>query len=189
MDNIISQYRNEQIKPLLGSLFFHNSILNLKKRSIQEGKKDCDCTLHPGYLLEKTGFFCQEDFLMPVNVIKSTINKNKDAFSDSNSIALTEYLNSTSEKFISFDKLYGFYVEKELYSKTLDLIKNKDNAKDTQTRGDCAWWCPLGCGSSWGCCGNYSGCCLYSNPLCLIHDVLCTNCTPDWACFSGCVPD
>ena len=47
----------------------------------------------------------------------------------------------------------------------------------------------LGDGSDWGCCGNYDGCCYFVAPICLIHDQLCSNCTPSWFCFSGCIPD
>ncbi len=189
MNNIISQYKNDQVKPLLGSLFFHNSILNSKKRSLEKESNDCECTLHPGYLLNKTGFFCQEDYLMNVNIIKKTIAKNKDVFLDSSSLSLTKYLDTTSEEVISFEKLYRFYIDKELYLKTLDLIKNGNQEKSSQVaRGDCAWWCPLGCGSDWGCCSNYSGCCLYTHPLCYIHDAFCTSCAYTW-CFGGCVPD
>lgn len=189
-NNLYAQYKNQQIRPLLSSLFFHYSILNTKKRSIEDGKNDCDCTLHPGYLLEKTEFFCQEDYFMNTNVIKDAINKNKDAFLDASSLSLKKYLNTTTKEFIPFDKLYSFYIDKDLYLKTLDLIKNKDNTVDKLAiAGDCAWWCPLGCGSAWGCCGNYSGCCLYSNPLCLIHDAICTNCEPAGFCLDGCIPD
>lgn len=166
------------ISSLLYTMYFHNSIVNAKKRSLQNQTDDCGCTLHPGYLLEKTGFFCQEDFTMNVDNIRNTISHNKDMFTDAKSISLDNYLKTVTSETITFDKVYSFYVDKGLYLETLDNIK----------RG-CGWWCVLGCGSDWGCCGNYSGCCLFSSPICYIHDAMCTDCEPEWFCLPGCVPD
>ncbi len=185
---ILEEFNNPQDINVLSTLFFHNAILSSKKRSLENNDKNCECTLHPGYLLGKNNFFCQEDFLIEVTVVKNTIQQNKSAFQGPGSVALLNYLNSTKaskSKYISFDTLYGFFVDKDLYLETLSFIKSGK----TKNQDKCSGWCPLGCGSSWGCCGNYSGCCLYSNPICYLHDGICTNCSYRRFCLPGCVPD
>ncbi len=190
MDEIFQQYGRENIKLKLNSVFFHNSILNSKKRSLEEENETCDCTLHPGYLVDKTGFYCQEDYYMKISNIKAAIQSAQDenlAFlKHSSSKLLINYINNTQDEYVRFDKVYSFFVEKDKFIYALEYTQNYNN--NGPEKG-CGWWCPLGCGTDWGCCGNYSGCCWYWDILCYIHDKQCTNCTPSWYCLPGCVPD
>ncbi len=183
MNNTISKYQGEKNLSILHSLFFHNSILNIKKRKLKGNNNDCNCTTIPTYLLDKTGFYCQEDYLVNVHLLRQVISKNKSEFSDERSTNLINYLSKVKTDFISFEKYYEFYFPKKLYVETLTKIKYNENQNKS-----CGWWCPLGCGSDPGCCGNYSGCCLFWSANCLAHDIVCTwsNCQPVWACFPGC---
>lgn len=177
-----------EIKHLLSSLYFHNSIIRIKKRSKQNKSKVCKCTLHPSYLVEKTGFICQEDFLIPKEIIIELINeKNESLMSKSEKDVFKEYITpliSNDKGVVSFDKFFTFFVSKERYESSLSLLK-KSNNKKLSSKG----WCLLGQGSSHGCCGNYKGYCYYWHEACYVHDKLCKTCTPRWFCFSGCVPD
>lgn len=56
--NVLKEFNDKDIYPILNSLYFHNSIISIKKRSKKSNEKDCECTTHPGYLVNKTGFIC-----------------------------------------------------------------------------------------------------------------------------------
>lgn len=185
-------------KKNIQSIFFHYAILKTKKRSLSS-KDSIISTPHPGYILGRTYYWNQEDFMVNVKLIKDIFKSYPDLLSSSKNKQVYDYINSVTDSTISFDRIYEFSIPKDVYLKTLSNIveRNKSNSTtNIQTNGikttqasDCAWWCPLGCGSDWGCCGNYSGCCLYASLECYIHDRLCGDCTPRWFCFSGCVPD
>lgn len=76
--NIFNEFRDKNISPLLNLLYFHNSIISIKKRSKETNVIDCECTLHPGYLLDKTGFICQEDFYIPIDILKDLVANSND---------------------------------------------------------------------------------------------------------------
>ncbi len=185
-------------KKNIQSVFFHYAILKTKKRSLSS-KDSITSTPHAGYILGRTYYWNQEDFMVNVRLIKDIFKSHPDLLSSSKNKQVYDYINSVTDSTISFDKIYEFSIHKDVYLKTLSNIvdRNKINyTKNIQTNGtkttkasDCAWWCPLGCGSDWGCCGNYSGCCFYASLECYIHDRMCGDCTPRWFCFSGCVPD
>ncbi|GAA3619415.1 hypothetical protein [Flavivirga jejuensis] len=189
--NTLNEFHNKNISPILNLLYFHNSIVSVKKRSKETFEKDCECTLHPGYLLDKTGFICQEDFFVPIEILNDlSTDSNEDIFdneTDEKKVfkQYIEPLTNSNEKYVTFDKFYSFFVSKERFNASIEIFK-REQTKITEKSNS---WCLLGSGSSHGCCGNYSGCCYYVNPICYVHDKLCTNCTPRWFCFSGCVPD
>jgi hypothetical protein len=176
---------------LVQSIFFHRAFIKHNLRMANTG--DNTFLAHPGYFIDKTYFFDQRDYYVKKAVILRVINSHPEFQKDTNTIALQEYLTSHQQEELTFDKFYGFYVTAKQLNETIDNIltnRNKNMPNESEKRA-CAWWCPLGCGSDWGCCGNYSGCCLYRNLICLVHDAGCsyTECKPRWLCFSGCVPD
>lgn len=175
---------------LISMLNYYKSIFNVAKSSI-ENNNDCECTVHPAFLLEKINFNCQEEQYIDVNDLKSILNDYKvsNVSIDNSTENLIQFLDKTNKLQIRFDDYYSYYISKEDYNNTLTNFLNPVKSSQTVNRGDCAWWCPLGCGSDHGCCGNYSGCCLYIHVTCYVHDKLCTNCKPAWFCLSGCVPD
>ncbi len=189
--NIFNEFQNRNISSILNLLYFHNSIVSVKKRSKETFRKDCECTLHPGYLLDKTGFICQEDFFVPIEILKDlSTDSNEDIFNKKTNEkkVFKEYIRpliNSNEKYVTFDKFYSFFVSKDRFKASIEIFKNEK----TKVTGKSSGWCLLGSGSSHGCCGNYSGCCYYVDPLCYVHDRLCTDCTPRWFCFDGCVPD
>jgi len=168
----------------VNNIFFHKSILATTVRSIEENKPDCECTVHPGYLLDKTNFHCQEDYFYNKEKLIEVINEYKVEHGslDTKEQNLLTFLENTNQESIRFDQQYSFSVSNEVFKESMDNLK-------MAAKADCAWWCPLGCGSSHGCCGNYEGCCLYANLGCYIHDKMCTTCEPEWFCLPGCKPD
>ena len=177
------------------SIFFHFAIINTKLRAMHRKDGTYECVPHPGYILGKSYFWCQEDFFVKVALIKDVYLKHPELIEDIKARKLYDFINNTNEDFLSYDKIYSFSIKKEDYLKSLDNIvmrnksMNSSQNRESQVASDCSWWCPLGCGSDWGCCANYSGCCFYRSIECYIHDRLCSDCEPRWFCFSGCVPD
>ena len=171
-------------------LNYYKSIFNVANNSILS-EKGCECTVHPAFLFEKTNFNCQEEQFLKVNEIKEILYeyKKENNVIDSSTADLIYFLNNTDIKKIRFDEYYSYYISKENYELALSNFLNPQVLGNKANRGDCAWWCPLGCGSDHGCCGNYSGCCLYRNLFCYVHDKLCTECKPKWFCLPGCKPD
>lgn len=164
------------------AVFFHQAIMNTKLRGIVTNLYEC--VPHPGYILGRSFFSCMEDFIVPKSIIMGVFNSHPELLTDATYINLYNYVNTSNSQNFSYDKIYYFQVSKAAYLQTLDNIINQSS-----TLGNCSWWCPIGCGSAWGCCGNYSGCCLYWNFNCWTHDALCTNCLPPRYCLSGCIPD
>ena len=195
--DIINEIKsNEERKlELFSNFFFHRSIVNTSKRSIASGE-DCQCTTHPRHLSGETYFNCQEDIYMNVEELEKAISDyiKETGEQDESTLNLLNYIENTNDSQIRYDEYYNFYFPKSEYIMMLEnkaLEQNYGNAGNItgKAAGDCAWWCPLGCGSSHGCCGNYSGCCLYWNIVCYVHDEMCTDCTPEWFCLPGCIPD
>ncbi len=174
------------------SLFFHLAIMNTKRRAVLRTDNVYQCVPLPEYVLGKSYFWCQEDFLIKVDLIKKVFKRHPDLIQDFKAKNLFNYIDTTNKDYLSYDKIYSFSVPKEKYLQALDIIYSKNNQKNIAAKelvADCAWWCPLGCGSDHGCCGNYSGCCLLWSVNCLIHDEICSSCEPAWFCLPGCVPD
>ncbi len=187
-----SGIRKKQVQ----SIFYHLAIINTKMRSFGRNASTYECLPHPGYILGRAYFWCQEDYYVKVNLIKNIYKIHPELIKDNKNQKFLSYINSVKNDSLAFDKIYSFFIDKQDYLKSLDNIVARNNSLSSATAvsaseldNGCAWWCPLGCGTDRGCCGNYSGCCYYTSLLCYIHDAVCTNCTPRWFCFSGCVPD
>ena len=185
-------FNNTKIdRNLVQSIFFHRAIIKHNLRVNIAG--DNSFLPHPGFFINKTYFFDQRDYFVKKSVILQVVNSHPEFEKDSSTQELIKYLKNYDQEQLPFDKYYSFYVNPKLL---LETIENILNGKDPNKAGNnvqraCAWWCPIGCGSDWGCCGNYSGCCFYRDLICLVHDAGCsyTQCQPRWLCFSGCVPD
>lgn len=166
---------------LISSLSYHKSIINSVLRSYSTNE-NCDCTVHPEYLIGKAFFNCQEEYFYQTDTLRNILESYGQEYEiDSSTQNLINYLRTYSNEQIRFDDVYSFYVSKSNFNQFVIEMTNFYSR-------ECAWWCPLGCGSDHGCCGNYEGCCLYRHELCYIHDKLCTNCKPV-KFLPGCVPD
>lgn len=179
IDYIYAETLDSKDKDLVSIVNFHNAILNSTIRSNNENS-DCNCTVHPGFIVDKTFFNCQEDQFYNVDELSSILSD----YADNNVLDiptsnLITYLQNTSETKIRFDDYYNFYFPKEDFQNSItDFLQNSPNKR-----------CWLGQGSGHGCCGNYSGCCYYINPICHVHDAMCSDCRPSWFCLPGCKPD
>lgn len=179
VDYIYAETLDSKNRNLVSIVNFHNAILNTTIRSNNENS-DCICSVHPGFIVDKTFFNCQEDQFYIVDELSATLA----VYADNNVLDvptsnLIEYLQNTSETHIRFDDYYNFYFPKEDFQNSItDFLQNTTNRR-----------CWLGQGSGHGCCGNYSGCCYYVNPICHVHDAMCSDCSPSWFCLPGCKPD
>ena len=192
IDGIFETSKNNRTY-LVSLLSFHKSIINTAINA-SENNQPCSCAVHPTFLLDKSFFNCQEEQQINIMQLKEIIQRYSvsNTITDNNSLQLLQYLDTTKKTTIRFDDYYNFYIKKEVFKNFIsEKIKNdtsninyKINAKK-----NCAWWCPLGCGSDHGCCGNYTGCCLFWSMACFIHDELCVSCKPAWFCLPGCKPD
>lgn len=191
--------KSDITKKKVEPIFYYYAILKTKCRSLESGNADYPCIPYPAYVLGRSFFFCQEDVIIDKSTVNDIVKEHPELLQSEKNKKIFAFVNSVKESSVSFDKIYAFSMSNETLLKTFDnIIERNKIAAANQANGvtkiknkasDCAWWCPLGCGTDWGCCGNYSGCCLYASLECYIHDRLCTNCTPRWFCFSGCVPD
>lgn len=184
---IIKNLYTKEIDYLLRQLYFHKSILSIKERQLKNTDEDCECTTHPGYLINRTGFVCQEDFMIPVSILKEISNSKSEVLfgkQGGDQKVFKKYINGylgNNEDYISFDKFYSFFVSKERYKAAMKVLEeDKDSFSER---------CWFGQGSSHGCCGNYKGCCYYWHVACYVHDKMCTKCEPAWFCLPGCKPD
>lgn len=142
-------------------------------------------TISPSFLVGKSNFIFQEDFVIDVNLVKNNISLLENSINQNSypqDLNLVNYFKETSDSSVTFDVIYAFYYPKDQYLNHINDMASKAHA------GDCSSSCWIGCGSDLGCCANYSGCCYYSSSICLIHDIACTNCDK-WHCGPGCVPD
>jgi hypothetical protein len=181
---ILSNQKIDYSTDLVQVLFIHNAILNTLSRSNQD-KSDCNCTPHPSYFVEKTSFWCQEDYMVDTEkftkaIIESGLQLN------SKELEVFKYLNKVkdTEKFVTIDKILEILEAKVTFMNRVEtqyLIANGVSTLSSSARTQ-------GCtqGSDLGCCGNYSGCCWVWSFACLEHDVVCHACDR-WHCGWGCV--
>lgn len=168
---------------LVQSIFYHNSIMDITIRSFVQ-KKDCECTPHPGYFVDKTPFWCQEDYFIDVKAL-SEIIENSDSTFIIRKTEIVKFLTNQKDDQISIDKISTFLEKKESYMERVQrqfLIENNqlnNIPADGDDDDDCF---P---GSGLGCCGNYSGCCWYWSLWCLEHDLACLKCDK-WHCGPAC---
>ncbi len=175
--------------PIIQSLFFHNAILNTIRRSLKENK-NCECTPHPGYLLDKTPFFCTEDYYINPQEYLKAIDKSNYVKSSLDKKAYA-YLQQNRDKIsISIDKVLTIYESKVEYLNRVEYTRTKINnltSNKTINENNLAGIAESDCmkGTDLGCCGNYEGCCWYSSMFCLAHDIKCYCCSK-WHCGPGC---
>lgn len=164
------------------NLFIHNAVLNTTSRSIQTGSI-VEFTPHPGYFVDKTSFWCQEDYIIDTAKFADAITQSGYQLNEEEK-NLFDYLNvaKENERFLTLDKLLAVIESKEEYMSRveLEILKAKGQAIDVVT--ECTK------GSALGCCGNYSGCCWYWSLFCLWHDIECLQCDI-WHCGPACVPE
>jgi len=195
LDNLIYSFQefgqkilfNENIKSniiIKESIFYHNAILNTVKRSIEKNQ-DCECLPHPGYFVDAKPFWCQEDYLVNVDIFLNLLknNKSEDLIKKEQIILMLENYNSDE---IPFNKISSFLESKEDYLNRIEnSIVNYQTARNSntnRTEEDCTL------GTDLGCCGNYSGCCWYWSYYCLDHDLACLACDK-WHCGPACEPE
>lgn len=169
--------------PLVQSIFYHNSIMDVTIRSFVQ-KKDCECTPHPGYFVDKTPFWCQEDYFIDVASFTEALENTNSKYLI-NKKEVLEFLKNQNSNQIAIDKISVFLEKKESYIERLQQrfsIENNNENQFSKTDEDCF---P---GSGLGCCGNYSGCCWYSSYWCLQHDLACLQCDK-WHCGPSCTPE
>lgn len=102
-------------------------------------------------------------------------------------IDLMNYINSTSDVIVTFDRIYQYFY-------AIDDFQDYVNEMATVPyhAEDCSPDCAVGCGSDLGCCGNYTGCCILSSRFCLWHDKVCITCDSGYwwiPCGPDCVAD
>jgi|GEM_PF-1493752 len=178
--------------PLVQSIYFHNAVLNVVNRSLQNGE-ECNCTPDPAYYVGKGKFFCTEDLKINTGPVLAVLQNMKiENGSDMGKIAAYIRAHSDEEK-ISIDRIYELFVTKENFRAVVERYNtryNAINAKMTLAESGgqnvVAIEEPDDCdggmsGSDIGCCGNYEGCCLFWAAGCIAHDMLCW-CCDHWYC-------
>ncbi|MGQ0828867.1 MAG: hypothetical protein ACT4ON_10805 [Bacteroidota bacterium] len=165
---------------LVQSLFFHNGVLNTMRRSLKENV-DCGCTPHPGYFVNKTPFWCQEDFFINPQSFIDKINTSNYTLKDEEMKAYEYLQRNFSQPLISVDKLFNILEPKDDYLERIENVYDLSTGKNNPSAKK------RGCkkGSDLGCCGNYAGCCWYESLACLWHDIICISCDK-WHCGPGC---
>ncbi|MEL1242648.1 hypothetical protein AAEO56_00125 [Flavobacterium sp. DGU11] len=162
------------------------SAVGANLRAIAAHSTVIEGTLSPTFLVDRTFFMFQEDLKVNIAPLKENVELLESEMSKYNfasDLNLLNFIRNTDREQITYDEFYSFYVPAD------DFHDFVEGATVAMNAGDCSGWCPIGCGSDWGCCGNYTGCCVYSSGACLAHDLACTECTPAWFCLSGCKPD
>ncbi|WP_134087696.1 hypothetical protein [Olivibacter sp. XZL3] len=196
---ILSSKEIIKTSPLAQSIYFHNAVLNVVNRSLQNGE-ECNCTPDPAYYVNKGPFFCQEDLKINTKAVLAIVqNVKTDRKDEIEKIA--DYIRAhASEDEISIDRLYGLFETKKSFqarvAKYNAFYKGARTTSSSSITGrlDATAYteepdCQDGpSGSDIGCCGNYSGCCWLSAGLCLAHDIICW-CCDDWYCLWGCEPE
>lgn len=182
IDHVTTGLKTKEIKSLqVQGLFMSNSLLkatkrklnsvNINNRSVQE---DFTNTVYEGFNREMSSFDLNEDIILNIADFKSFIQSDPQNSLAKGGYVFSEILDSESGINLTLQELM------------IDIEQYKNNHPENIDPVSRSWW-PRG--SDYGCCGNYRGPCYYWHPVCYIHDKMCTDCTPRWFCFSGCVPD
>ncbi len=87
------------------SLFFHIAIINTKLRSLQREDNAYECVPIPEYLLGKSYFWCQEDVLIKVDLVKGVFRDNPYLMEDAKAKKLFDYITATNMDYLSYDKI------------------------------------------------------------------------------------
>jgi len=183
-EKILFNQNLDSYSNLVQSLFYHNSILEITKRSFEK-KEDCECTPHPGYFVDNNSFWCQEDYLIDVNRFIDVIENNNSEYLIDKEKVLS-FLQKKKNSSISIDKISVFMESKQSFMNRVESSFSKANntIKSIKPPEECE----DGQGTDLGCCGNYSGCCWVWSYYCLDHDIRCYTCA-HWHCGPSCVPE
>ena len=176
---------NNYDEDLFSILAYLRSAVVSNLRMIENGGSEIEGTISPSFLIGESHFIFQEDFYVNLNTLKNNISLLEAEALDSGwqqDMDLVNFIDSSTEEFVTFDVLYSFYISKADFRQHI-------SDKAIYKAGDCSKWCLIGCGSDWGCCSNYSGCCYYSSAVCLAQDILCTDCFDKYVCGPKCKPD
>jgi hypothetical protein len=203
MDNMINSVtkdmKNAELKDLkTQGLFMCNSLIKSVNRQIRKNQLDIQNnssrltynssnnsestiytsnSVYEGFNRELSSFALTEDLEISVDNFINYISADAQYAEEKGFLFVQEILNNIATNKIS---LY------ELESKIIEHTINNPNDFEGQPSAKGFRW-PKG--SDHGCCGNYSGPCYYWHPACYVHDKMCSDCTPRWFCFSGCIPD
>jgi hypothetical protein len=174
---------------LIQSIFLQNAVLNTAKRSYVNSNQ-CKCTPIPSYFVDKTDFWCQEDYLVKPASFINNINKSGYKISDKETEILNYLITVKDSNTISIDNVFNILIPKDNYMSNLAYQYNIESGKtlkySTFTNSSNRHPCLLGLyGSDIGCCGNYSGCCYYASTFCFNHDIDCIRCD-HWYCGWQC---
>lgn len=180
LEAIMSDVISSASPEVLYSLSINISIFKTLARTAVN-PSDCNCTVHPSFLVGESYFLCQEDHFYNKANLAAALDQYEAEFGQTpDATAIKQYVQSFQGSAIPFTNVYELLVSAEEFEEAVVNIQNGS--------GDCAWWCPLGCGTDHGCCGNYKGCCFYRHIACYIHDKMCINCEPPWFCGPQCQP-
>lgn len=176
---------NRYNQELYSILAYLKSATASNLRMLQQNSNVITGTMSPSFLVGKTFFIFQEDFIVDLESLRNDISSLEEIASQSNLIQdadIVDYIANSTDSFTTFDELYSFYIPLEEFDEHIDYMASP------LTAGDCSENCAIGCGTDWGCCGSYTGCCYYSSLFCYWHDKACTNCDK-WHCGPDCKPD
>jgi hypothetical protein len=173
---------------LLEPLFFQLAIINTKLKAVEQQSDFYECLPYPGYLAGKSYFWRQEDVWIDIQLIREVFDEHPEIKADSTLLLLKDFIDSTSQKVVSYDKIHRLLVDRDDFKAFLNRISTAKHIVHSppsanRVEADC-----LLKGSDHGCCGNYSGCCYYFRLECYIHDKMCIDCNPRWFCLRGCKP-
>lgn len=163
---------------LIQSIFYHLSIYNTVVRSFKS--QACKCTPLPAYFVNKSSFWCQEDYSFNKSNMQYHLEKNKEKFiGDERGRKLYNFImnyKGDGEVIPYIDIFSEMYSIEHFRQSLIDY-----NSYSGKNSGDC-WF---GAGSDLGCCGNYGGCCWMATRFCLLHDIDCIGCS-HWHCGWAC---
>lgn len=183
MYQVDSGKKNQELFSMISYL---NAAVSANLRMLNNNETQISGTISPSFLVGKSLFLFQEDFVVDLAVLKENIvllEMEANTNGTIHDVNMVNFIKTTPKQKVTFDEIYAFYVPKSVFKQH---IADKAILK----KGDCSESCVIGCGSDWGCCMNYTGCCYYSSAACLVHDLLCTNCDSKVVyCGWGCKPD
>lgn len=181
MYQVDSGKKNQELFSMISYLY---SAVSANLRMLNNNETEIYGTISPSFLVGKSLFLFQEDFVVDLAVLKENIvllETEANTNGTIHDVNMVNFIKTTPKQKVTFDEIYAFYVPKSVFKQH---IADKAILK----KGDCKESCIIGCGSDWGCCFNYSGCCYMSSVACLAHDLACRQCEA-WYCGWGCKPD
>lgn len=193
MDDMVlsetNEITNDELKDMrTQGLFVCNSLVKSISRLISkkdilhlrigDGETQTTNTVYEGFKREMSSFALDEDLQINVQDYITYIENNPELGIEKGFTFVKGILENKNSTNISLT---------ELQNDILTFTINNPNLFEGDSDPVTGYRWPQG--SDHGCCGNYSGNCWYWHPACWVHDKMCSDCTPRWFCFSGCVPD